>query len=123
MSGLEFLLTVCARGVRFGLDGADRAVTAIDPGRVVTGSERVLLAAIKQELRALLLTELPDNPGEDVCEAFDAAEGVGVCRRCARGIAEHFWRRAGLRSCACAFAIGGAAGERCRCGGPAAEHF
>jgi len=122
MNGLDLLLDMCGRGVRFYLD-AERAVMAQDPKRVVTGPERVMLGTIKHELRALLLTELPDDPGEGACDTFDAPAGVAFCRRCARGLAEHFWRRGAVRTAGCDVAIG-AAGETCaRCGLPKVEHF
>jgi hypothetical protein len=119
MTGLDLLLGMIERGVRFAIDD-ESAVVAIDPSRVVSGPERVLLRAIRSEIRALLLTELPDDPGADVCEAFDAAEGVAACRRCARGIGEHFWRRFAP---VCDFALG-AVDQKCqRCGAAAAEHL
>jgi hypothetical protein len=119
LTGLDLLLDLCSRGVRFAI--VDRAVRAT-PGNAVTARERVLLSAIKSEIRTLLLTELPDDPAESACDELIAAVGVAVCRRCARGIAAHVWKRASQRTNRCDFAIGGA-GEPCqRCGEPVVEH-
>jgi hypothetical protein len=121
MNGMVLLLGMAGRGVEFNLD-AERCVRVHDRRGVLTEADYVLLTAIKAEIRSLLMVELPNDPGADACDQLDAAEGVAVCRRCARGIAAHFWRRANLRSTGCDFAIG-AAGETCRnCGAPVAEH-
>jgi hypothetical protein len=93
VNGLHFLLAIVARGVRFEIAGPDRTVVASDPGNVVGAPDRILLHAVKQEVRALLLTELPSDPGDTACAALDAPAGVAICRRCARGIVAHRWRR------------------------------
>jgi hypothetical protein len=123
MSGLELLLDLVDRGFRFRVEGGDARLFAVPPpGVVVSAEERILIAAIKHEVRALILTELPDDPGVDVCGELDAPAGSSVCRRCARGLGAHFWKRASLKD-ACTFAVGTASEPCQRCGAPAIEHY
>jgi hypothetical protein len=93
VNGLDYLVAIVARGVRFDIAGPDRTVIASDPGNVGGGSDRIFLRAVKHEVRALLLTELPADPGETACAELDAPAGVAICRRCARGIVAHGWHR------------------------------
>lgn len=74
MTALDLLADLRARGVRFSADG-DR-VRVHDPGRTVSDNERGLVRALKPQLRALLIQQLPNRRGEHACNGFDAAMGL-----------------------------------------------
>lgn len=112
MNGMVLPLRMSGRGVEFNLD-AERCARVHDRRGALTEADYVLLTALKSEIRALLLTELPNDPGPRASEELDAVEGVAVCRRCARGIGANFWRHANLRATGCDFAVG-AVNEDCR---------
>jgi len=118
VTALELLLDLGRRGVRFAFEG-DR-IRVVDPECKASADERGLLRALVPELRALLRQRLPDRRGDTACDAFEAADGVALCERCAFGIAEHFWRRIGD----CTFFFGSADEPVCRrCGVPQLEHL
>ncbi len=118
LNGLELLADLVRRGVRFRLDG--ETVCVVDPERRIGEGEAGLLRSLKPAIRGLLRQNLPAARAGKACDAFEAADGVALCRCCAWGLAEHFWRRRD-----CTFFIGEPQRDRVcrRCGVPFLEHL
>jgi hypothetical protein len=118
VTALGLLIELGRRGVTFSLEG--EGLRILDPAKTLSDGERELVRALKPQLRSLLAQRLPARRGDAACEGFEAAPGAALCERCAWGIADHLWRRAGN----CAFLLGDADAKTCRrCGAPRLEHL
>ena len=118
MSALDFIVGLVTRGVAFSVDGDRLCVRGL--GSSVTVGERGLISALKSQIRALLVTELPPERASEACAVFTAAAGVALCRGCAHGLPAHYWRTPD-----CQFYVGEPLpnGACRRCGVPWLEHL